>query len=75
MLNARVFALGVLSDRDDVNIVVRSLEAVDRLARSHVGEQVKLSLSEKQTNVLELFKLREISFISIRLRRDLLAES
>ena len=41
MLDTRVFTLGVLPDEDGVNIFVRSLEALDRHARTNVGEEVE----------------------------------
>jgi hypothetical protein len=41
VLDARVLALGVLSDQNGVNTVVGGLEAGDGSARSQVGEQVK----------------------------------
>lgn len=41
VLDARVLALGVLSDQDGVNAVVGGLEAGDGSARSQVGEQVE----------------------------------
>jgi hypothetical protein len=41
VLNARVFALGVLTDQDGVDIVVGGLVAGDRAARAEVGEEVE----------------------------------
>lgn len=41
VLNARVLALGVLSDQDRVDIVVGGLEAGDRAAGTQVGEEVE----------------------------------
>jgi hypothetical protein len=41
VLNARVLSLGVLTDQDGVDVVVRGLEANDGLAGSHVREKVK----------------------------------
>ena len=41
VLNARVFALGVLTDEDGVDVVVGSLVSLDALAGTHVGEQVE----------------------------------
>lgn len=41
MLDTRVFALGILSDEDGVDVLVRSLEALDGNARTDVGEEVE----------------------------------
>ncbi len=41
VLNARVLALGVLSDQDRVDAVVGGLEAGDGAAGSQVGEEVE----------------------------------
>lgn len=52
VLNARVFALGVLSDQDGVDIVVGGLEAGNRAAGSEVGKEVEgSSESEVQGDV------------------------
>lgn len=52
VLNARVLALGVLSDQDSVDTVVGGLEAGDGSARSQVGEQVESSSqSQVERNV------------------------
>jgi hypothetical protein len=39
VLNTTVFSLGVFTDKNGVDIVVRSLVALDRDTRSNVGEQ------------------------------------
>ena len=41
VLNARVLALGVLTDEDGVNTIVGGLEAGDGAARTEVGEKVE----------------------------------
>ena len=41
MLNTRVLSLGVLTDEDSVDVVVRGLEALDGDARTDVGEEVE----------------------------------
>jgi hypothetical protein len=41
VLNARVFTLGVFSDQDSVDVIVRGLVAGNRSAGSQVGEEVK----------------------------------
>jgi hypothetical protein len=41
VLDARVLALGVLTDQDSINIVVGRLVAGDGLAGSDVGEKIK----------------------------------
>ena len=41
VLDARVFALGVLTDEDGVDVVVGGLVSLDALAGTHVGEQVE----------------------------------
>lgn len=41
VLNARVLALGVLSDQDGVDVIVRGLEAGDGTARSQIGKEVE----------------------------------
>lgn len=41
VLNAGVFTLGVLTNEDDIDIVVRGLVACDRLAGTEVGEEVE----------------------------------
>lgn len=43
MLNARVLALGVLTDQDGVDIIVGGLETGDGAARAQVGEEVECS--------------------------------
>ena len=52
VLNARVFTLGVLTDQDGIDVVVRSLIASNGTARTHVGEKVEgTAESEVQRNV------------------------
>lgn len=52
VLNARVFSLGVLTDQDNVDIIVRGLVACDRLAGTEVGEEVECSAErEVERNV------------------------
>ena len=46
MLYSWVFSFGVLSYCDDVNIVIRCLEALNWLAWSHIGKEIKLSRLE-----------------------------
>lgn len=41
VLDARVFTLGVLTDEDSVDTIVGGLVALDRLARTDVGEEVE----------------------------------
>jgi hypothetical protein len=41
VLNARVLSLRVLPNEDSVDVVIRSFEALDRSARTDVGEKVK----------------------------------
>lgn len=41
VLNTRIFSFGVLSDGDNVDILVRSLVAFNGTARSHVGIKVE----------------------------------
>ena len=41
MLDARVLALGVFTDKDGVDVVVRRLETGNRHARADVGEEVE----------------------------------
>lgn len=47
VLNARVFALGIFTDQDSVDIVVGSLVASDRSARTDVGEKVESATEGK----------------------------
>jgi hypothetical protein len=47
VLNARVLALGVLTDQDGVDAVVRGLEASDGAARSEVGKEVECTAEGK----------------------------
>ncbi len=42
VFDAWVFALGVFADRHNVDAVVQRLVALNRLARTNVGEQVEL---------------------------------
>jgi hypothetical protein len=41
MLNARVFSLGVLSDQDGIDVIVRGLVTGDRAAGPNVCEKVE----------------------------------
>lgn len=41
MLDARVLALGVLTDEDGVDVVIGCLETLDRGTGSDVGEEVE----------------------------------
>lgn len=41
MLNTRVFTLGILPDKDGVDVVVGGLVASDGFARADVGEEVE----------------------------------
>jgi hypothetical protein len=43
MLNTRVFSLGVLSDQDGIDVIVRGFVTGDRAAGSHVCEKVECS--------------------------------
>lgn len=47
MLDARVLALGVFTDDDGVDLVIKGLVAIDALAGTHVGVEVE-SPSEGQ---------------------------
>lgn len=47
VLNARVLALGVLTDQNSVDVVVRGLETGDGTARSQVGEEVECAAEGK----------------------------
>ena len=41
VLDARVFTLSILSDEDGVDVLIRSLEALNGNARPDVGEEVE----------------------------------
>jgi hypothetical protein len=41
VLNARVLALGVLTDQDSIDVIVGGLVAGNRTARSQIGEEVE----------------------------------
>lgn len=47
VLDARVLALGVLTDQNSVDVVVRGLEADDAPAGAHVGEEVEGTAESK----------------------------
>jgi hypothetical protein len=47
MFNTRVFTLGVLSDQDGVDIVIRGLVASDGSAGSQISEEVECSSESK----------------------------
>ena len=47
VLNTRVFTLGVLSDQDSVDVVVRGLVASDGAAGSQISEEVECSSESK----------------------------
>ena len=51
MLDARVFSFGVLSDRDDVDIVIRSLVSLDRFAWSNVGKEIELPEIQRASKI------------------------
>ena len=52
VLDARVLALRVLADGDEVDVVVERLVALDRLARPHVGVEAEF-LAERQVEGAE----------------------
>ena len=41
MFNTRVFTLGILTDQNGVDVVVRGLETLDGNARTNIGEEVE----------------------------------
>lgn len=41
MFNTRILSLGILSDEDSVDVIVRGLESWDGDTRSNVGEKVE----------------------------------
>jgi len=47
VLNARVFALGVFTDKNGIDIVVRSLVTNDGFARTKIGEEIECATESK----------------------------
>lgn len=65
MLNARVFALGIFTDQDSVDIVVRGLVASDGPARANIGEEVESATKCKVKGNMALSNRSLHIFLSI----------